>query len=239
MRPLGLVCDLDIDFATTDRPRLVTTLLARCGERGEPSHWWSRPVGERIAALLRLVALTEERDELPLSARCTMPECAELFEFMLPLHRLTTEHDFDDTPITATLAGGSLVSVRRPTGEDLQRWRDARPASRAQAIEWMLDTLVVAGECTIEDEPMVTAALTERDPLVDFTVACQCPACGVAIDVAIDLEDLALRRLTARQRALQQQVHELASHYGWTEAEVLAVPPSRRARYLALIEGEQ
>lgn len=238
MRPLGQVGDLDIDFAGTDRPRLVTTLLARCGERGEPSYWWSRPVGERIAALLRLVALTEARDELPLSARCTVPECAESFEFMLPLHRLT-EHDGDDGPVTATLESGALVSLRRPTGEDLQRWREARPASRAQAIEWMLDTLVVAGECTAEDEPVVTAALTEGDPLVDFAVACRCPACGIAIDVAIDLEELALRRLFAQQRALLQQVHGLASHYGWTEAEVLAVPPSRRARYLALIEEDQ
>jgi hypothetical protein len=238
MRALGQVGDLDIDFASTDRPRLVTTLLARCGERGEPSYWWSRPVGERIAALLRLVALTEERDELPLSARCTVPKCAELFEFMLPLRGLT-EHDIDDSPLTATLEGGALVSVRRPTGEDLLRWREARPGSREQAIQWMLDTLVVSGECTIEDEVAVTAALTEGDPLVDFAVACHCPACGVAIDVAIDLEELALRRLTAQQRALQQQVHRMASHYGWTEAEVLAVPPSRRVRYLAFIEAER
>jgi len=32
-------------------------------------------------------------------------------------------------------------------------------------------------------------------------------------------------------------VHALASRYGWTEREILAVAPARRARYLELIDG--
>ena len=58
-------------------------------------------------------------------------------------------------------------------------------------------------------------------------------------EVAVDLEALALRRLYARQDALLATVHRLASRYGWTESEVLAVPARRRARYLALIEEER
>jgi hypothetical protein len=130
------------------------------------------------------------------------------------------------------------LTMRRPTGDDLRRWRDARPASPAQARRVMLDSLVLAGEVEPEDEAAVSASIAALDPLVDFTVACRCPACGASNEVAVDLETLALTRLLARQRALLQEVHRFASHYGWTESEVLAVPPTRRARYLALIEGQ-
>ena len=49
-------------------------------------------------------------------------------------------------------------------------------------------------------------------------------------------QSIAFARLDTRQRALFEEVHQLASHYGWTETEVLAIAPERRARYLALIE---
>ena len=77
------------------------------------------------------------------------------------------------------------------------------------------------------------------DPLVDFTVSCCCPACGAPNEVAVDLEALALTSLLGRQRALLQEVHRFASRYGWTESEVLALPPARRARYLAFFEDER
>jgi len=79
-------------------------------------------------------------------------------------------------------------------------------------------------------------ALAAADPLVHFTVACRCPACGAPNEVDVDLETIALATLLARQRTLLHDVHMLASNYGWTEPEVLAVPPARRARYIALIE---
>ena len=37
--------------------------------------------------------------------------------------------------------------------------------------------------------------------------------------------------------ALLQEVHQLARHYGWSEAQILALPAHRRAHYLALVES--
>jgi hypothetical protein len=31
------------------------------------------------------------------------------------------------------------------------------------------------------------------------------------------------------------EVHALASHYGWTEPDVLALPPARRRAYLEMV----
>ena len=237
MRPFGEIADLDLDFGDADRLTLVTTLLAQCDQRRDPALWWSAPVGRRIAALLHVVALSERRDHLELTARCVAPACGESFEYALPLQALARS-GADASPMHIQLGDSRVLTMRRPTGADLRRWREAPAASRAEAVRLMLDTLILSGEAGEDDEATVSASVAAVDPLVDFTVACQCPACGVPNEVAVDLEALALSRLGARQRSLLQEVHRFASHYGWTEAEVLAVPAFRRARYVALMEQQ-
>lgn len=238
MRPFGNAADLDLNFSQADRPALVTALLAQCGEERDAAFWWLQTVGERTAALLRLVALTEQREEIALCAKCWSHACGEPFEFELPLPSLPGGGT-DPRPFLIQLDDGRALTMRRPTGEDLRRWRDAQPGSRVEALRLMLDSLLVNGQAGPEDEPTLSASIGAMDPLVDFTISCQCPACGARNEVAIDLETCALSSLAHRQRALLQEVHQLASHYGWTESEVLAVPASRRARYLALIEDER
>jgi hypothetical protein len=235
MRPFGDAADLDLDFGSSDRPGLVTALLAQCDARRDPSLWWAEPVGRRTAALLRLLTLTEGRADIALTASCAQTECGEAFEFDLPLSELT-EGATDSKPIGVQLDAQRIATLRRPTGDDLRRWRDAAPASRDEAVRTMLDTLLVSGAVRADDEARVAESIAAMDPLVAFTVSCRCPACGAAAEVGVDLESLALKRLAARQRALLHEVHRFASSYGWTEAQVLAVPPARRARYLELIE---
>jgi hypothetical protein len=234
MRPFGHAVDLDVDFRQADRLGLVTTLLASCADRGDAEFWWSRPLGVRVATLLRLVALTEQRDDVPLTARCG---CGESFEFAFPLLSLpgvTT----DDSPLHVRLDDERTLTMRRPTGDDLRRWRDRTPPSRTDALRVMLDSLVLTGTVTTGDEAAISTSMSAMDPLVNCAVSCHCPACGAPNEVAVDLEGMALERLARRQAALLHEVHRFASAYGWTEPEVLEVPPSRRARYLRLIEEQ-
>ena len=234
MRAFGHAVDLDVDFGQSDRPGLVTALLANCSDPADAEFWWSQPVSVRIAMLLRLVAVTEQREHISLAARCG---CGEAFEFGFPLLSLpgTTA---DDRPLHVHLDDQRSLTIRRPTGRDLRRWHDLEPGSRADALRAMLDSLVLAGPVMPGDEAAISASISAIDPLVDFGVSCRCPACGAPNEVAIDLEVTALERLARRQAALLLEVHRFASAYGWTESEVLAVPPSRRARYLRLIEDE-
>ena len=235
MRPFGCAADLDLEFADGDRPALVTALLAQCTGTGAP-HWWARTVGERVAALLRLYGLNEGVDQVELGARCLNAECGESFAFELPLGPLAALASADDSwPVS--LPDGRALSLRRPTGSDLQRWRAQRPASRGEALQAILQDLVPGQPLASEDEPALAAALAESDPLVDLRVAARCPVCGHGQEVAEDLEGLVLTRFAVRQRELLLEVHRLARHYGWTEDQVLAVPPRRRAEYLALIDG--
>jgi hypothetical protein len=239
MRPFGDTADLGLDFGSSDRPLLVTALLAQCGEPSDAAFWWSQPVGLRIGALLRLLAATDQGSrQLTFTARCAQASCGETFEFEVPLHALP-DGSGDDGPIRVQLDAERSVTLRRPTGDDLRRWREAQPGSRAEALHAMLDTLVIEGEVQQRDEGVLSRSIAAADPLVAFSVACRCPACGSASEVPIDLEAVALARLGAHQLALLREVHRFASHYGWTESEVLAVPSARRARYLGLIEDER
>jgi len=236
MRPFGAAADLDLDFGSTDRPALVTALLAQGDAPSVRDFWWAQTVSRRTAALLRLLAHTDGRTQLALTASCASAACGEAFEFDLPLSALP-DGAADGEPIGVQLGDGRSAALRRPTGNDLRRWRDAAPSSRDDAVRTMLESLLVRGQVSKDDEAQVAEAIVAMDALVAFSVACQCPACGAANDVSVDLEALALKRLAARQRALLQEVHRFASAYGWTEAEVLAVPPARRARYLELIDN--
>ncbi len=88
------------------------------------------------------------------------------------------------------------------------------------------------------DLAALSAAMEAADPLVAFSVRTTCPQCEQPAEIAVDLEAVALSRLRQHQRALVRTVHVLATRYGWSEAEVLAIPARRRSEYLRLIEDE-
>ena len=228
--------DLELDFSAGDRPALVTALLAACAAPAAAEHWWQRPVGDRTAALLALLRDSEGGDTIAASLRCEAAGCGARLEVELP-HAAFAGAPPESGAIAIDRGEGDRLCLRRPTGDDLLAWRALRPASREQGVMAMLTSLSIEGEPRPGDAARAAEALAEADPLVAFSVICVCPTCGHEAEHEIDLEGLALQRLAARQRALLHEVHTLASRYGWTESEILAVPPARRARYLHLIEG--
>lgn len=239
IRRFGTAQDLEINFESADRPELVTALLSQCDAGGgDTQSWWSQSVGMRTAALLDLLTATEATSQLSLTARCMSPKCAATFAFDLPLSVLPAA-ERSGTTVQVSCSSGSTLTLRRPTGADLRHWRDAQPHSRADAVRLMLDTLLIEGEVRPEDEDALSAAMSSMDPLVDLSAVCECPECGATNEVSIDLEGIVLNHLRARQHALLHEVHRLATHYGWTEREILGIEPKRRARYLELIEGER
>jgi hypothetical protein len=71
--------------------------------------------------------------------------------------------------------------------------------------------------------------------VVSFDLAC--PACGHAWHSTFDVGEALWAEV---QRAAEQsllEVDALARAYGWTEAEVMALSPVRRAAYLQLVEA--
>lgn len=235
-------CDLEHDFASDDRPALVTALLAAAAPTED---WWQAPVSRRIAALLDLALHSSGLRSLDLMLRCEQPDCGKRFGIELPEEAWAQDDDALLPVAVMTDAGQPLMTLRRPTGADLRACRedamttplDADPATVARAL---LKRLCLAGTPADGDAPRAAQALAEADPLVAFRVHCACPECGTPDDHAIDLEAEALRQLALRQVALLDEVHRIASRYGWSEREIFEVPPARRRLYLqAMGAGEE
>ena len=238
LRPFGRPEDLDLELASDGLEHVVTDLLTRCSADTPAASWWDETVGRRIAALVQLVAVTEQSTTFTVALRCDRPECDATLEFPIPLEAIQ-EAAGEAARIPIALPDGNELVVRPALGSDQRSWRRRRYASREEAVAAMLDSLLIEGRVAASDRDAVDAiarTLAERDPLVAFTISYACPTCGVSRDRPIDLERVALERLARLQAGLIEDVHALATRYGWTESEVLAIPPRRRARYRTLID---
>ncbi len=77
------------------------------------------------------------------------------------------------------------------------------------------------------------AALERVSPEASLAVSANCPECGVGNAVAIDPY---LLLTDDSGEILLDEIHTIASAYHWPEAEILALPRTRRRRYIQRID---
>jgi hypothetical protein len=150
--------------------------------------------------------------------------------------------------VPATSAALSLriegweVELRQLTLGDLL---DAGALGDAVAAEGLLRERAIAaatgpdGPVVAADLPeVVIAAIEERldelDPLADARLGLCCLACDQRWDVALDIGLFLAQALAHQARAALADVAALARTYGWSERDILAMPPARRRAYLEL-----
>ena len=83
----------------------------------------------------------------------------------------------------------------------------------------------------------LSEAMGERDAQAQLDLELCCPNCGVPFTALFDTASFFLTELEQRASRLLLDVHTLASQYHWSEAEILSMPPRRREKYLALLQG--
>jgi hypothetical protein len=83
----------------------------------------------------------------------------------------------------------------------------------------------------------VESQLEAADPIADLRLAVCCEACGHCWDASLDAGALLWDEVQRYARGLLSEVDSLARVYGWTEQEVLALSPRRRAAYLGMVEA--
>jgi hypothetical protein len=92
-----------------------------------------------------------------------------------------------------------------------------------------------AGELPAPVIEAISAEMAAADPQAEIELALTCPACGHAWTAAFDIAAFLWSELDTWARRTLGEVHQLASAYGWGEADILALGPARRATYLAMI----
>jgi hypothetical protein len=213
----------------------------------DASRLLSMPVGSRDADLLTLRALLFGE---PAQVRLRCAGCAEELEFALDIRQLLTRDgsaegtgepaEDADEPIEVTL-GEWTVRFRLPTPADLLAVGQSAPA---EARSLLLERCVVtvtrdaqptgAADLPAEVQEKLAEAMAQADPDADLQLDAPCPACGHHTNAVVDAASFLWAELDAWARGILLEVHLLASTYGWTEPEVLALSPRRRRHYLEL-----
>lgn len=238
-----------LDSASAAPAGRATRLLARCLLGGEALAG-ALTMGEREALLLQLRRLTFG-DTLDCTLRCPRAACGERLDLRLSVSDLLLSSTGAPDTVAGTYelaceAEGSHFELvfRLPNADDLEL--AARPGLDASGgalaiLERCVQTArrdgvtVPAATLPAEVRTAVAAAMRAHDPQAEVQLEMSCPACGEPFSSLFDTGAYFLRELDARAVRTLRDVHTLALHYHWSEADILALPAERRAHYLGLL----
>jgi uncharacterized protein (UPF0212 family) len=112
---------------------------------------------------------------------------------------------------------------------------DMIAAEAADGVEAALELLAVrtAPEAPPAARARVAQALETLDPVADIQLEIPCPNCGSTQDLRLDPGTFVWEELAAQAPRILRDVADLARAYHWSERDILAMPASRRAFYLA------
>jgi hypothetical protein len=187
-------------------------------------------IGEINTRLLELRAMWFG-DEIHAHVDCK--HCGERLGLTLAVRDLVG-HAGNTTPDEITAAG---VRCRPPSLGDLAAIASEPDPERAAERLLARCLLDESGTIALSDARVreLEDALEAVDPGADLAFEVRCEACGDCGTAQLDPGELLWDEITARARGLLVDVHQLASAYGWSEREILALTPERRASYLWMV----
>jgi hypothetical protein len=190
------------------------------------------PLGALNAALLRL---REACFGGRIDAYVDCPRCGERLGLLLDAGELLDGAVESDSPGDLELAG---LRFRVPCSRDLATVAgtalDAEAAAHRLLELCCLEARDASSDQLAELLAEVETGLAALDPAADISLALACDSCGHGWEADFDIGALLWEEIEARARGLLGEIHGLARAYGWTEPEILALSPERRAAYLEL-----
>jgi hypothetical protein len=207
-------------------------LLLEAAEPSQPAAalaGWS--TGERDAALLRL----RERLFGPsLAGVATCTRCGEPLDLEFDVGDVLLPAAAAPATLTAT-ADGVTVTFRVPTAGDLAELGRTGPAAPER---WLLERCLTDGGATGLPPAVaeaVSVAMERADPRAETVLELTCPACAARWTTTLDIVEFLWLELESWALRMLDTVAALASAFGWSERDILALSPWRRRHYLELI----
>ena len=222
--------------------RALTMLEAACPEatRDELAAF---SIGERDACLLTL-RLNIFGEQLSSLADC--PACGQRLEMSFSVSDIRAPSEVETARALSLEQSGYRMEFRLPNSLDLLAV--AGCASPADMRGRLFEQCVLKVEHQGRAGPVAAASeipagiidaaierIAEADPQADVRVDMTCPCCGHEWGAAFDIVSYLWTELHARAVTLLREVHLLASAYGWSESEILAMSSGRRERYLEML----
>ncbi len=234
--PAALVTDLLAAVARGVGTHPMTTDLAR-----------ELTVGDRLFLLLKLRELTiGPRVQAVVS--CPWHGCSSRIDVDFLLSDVPVR-EIDDGPVfevelspESAIAGERVIRFRLPTGADQEAVAPLIAGNPAAALACLLDRCVLTvddvGSITPRARAEIEEAMAAAAPGPHLRLEADCPECARGFSLPFDIQELFFGELHASNDLLFREVHYLAYHYHWGEAEILDMSRDRRRRYIDVLAEE-
>ena len=235
------------EHGSAQRPARQALLLLEAACSDTPTAALAQlSIGRRDALLLVLRAWIFGPQLVGL-AKC--PACSDQLELTFDTAdvraggALPAPSTAEGTEVYALSIGGYQVRYRLPETLDIEAIAGDEDEATARARLFRRCLLsaerdgegISAEELPDEVVSAISDHMAELDPQADVQLALTCPACAHQWLATFDIVSFFWSEIDAWAIRVLSEVHALASAYGWREADILAMTPWRRQRYLELI----
>jgi hypothetical protein len=196
-------------------------------------------IGRRDALLLRL---RQETFGPLLEAIAECPGCGEILELSFRVADVQVQKDPEPDTWHTIATDDFEVRFRMPTGSDLVAIEEQVDLTRARrtlierCVEW---TRAGRKRSPVRLPGSVIRRVGEEmaaaDPQAVVDLMVRCPSCRKEHTFGFDIASFLWNEIQAWTPRVLLEVHDLATAYGWNEAEILALSPWRRHAYLGMV----
>lgn len=107
----------------------------------------------------------------------------------------------------------------------------------AAAVDAVLARCLDGASVGPDERARLVEAMALADPLAEVDLDLTCPECAAPVRAVLDVVEFTWSRVVAQAQVLLLDIDALARAYSWSEAEILALPPVRRRRFVDLVTG--
>ncbi len=240
-RPTG-VEDVFLREASFGGPALALALITRLASvaGGPDVDWELLPVTDVEALLLALRQMLFG-DRITTDMPCPVEECGARMDVTFNIGDYL-EHHRPRLPrgVSPDAEEGwfrlrdAAVSFRLPRAADqIAARRAARPAAD------LARRCVRPAGASGSERRRAENAMSALAPSLSQPLATRCPECGGGFDFYFDVPHFVLSELRAQAAYVYEDVHLIAATYHWPEAEILALPVSRRLQYAEMARSQR
>lgn len=172
------------------------------------------------------------------------PHCAVVSEFEFSIQDLLDQVDHQDRTDIAVEVEGYQVHIKVPTSLDIEEVlvgrNPAESGTTALLKRCIVSTTRTGAAVSADQLPeslthTLINTMADAQELADIRFGLTCSDCQTTWSAPFDITRFLWNEIDHLARRLLHEVHRLASAYGWTDRDILLLPPRRRAFYLECI----
>lgn len=190
----------------------------------------------------RLLTLREWTFGAQLISVVDCPSCGDRLELNFNIADIRVASDTLPIAPLSLEMDDYIVRFRLPNSSDLAiiTTQDPATAQRRLLERCLLEATYHQEAHSPEDLPEAVLAsvveqMAQADPQAEVKLSLVCPACQHTWKSVFDIVSYFWDELHVWAMRLLREVHVLASAYGWSETDILAMHPYRRQLYLELL----